>query len=260
MAGTSSWHNLGYCVDVIMKVDPQSVLDVGAGFGRWGMLVREFCEVWHARYFPQDWALRVDAVEAFPQNICDYHRHFYNEIHLADAADFLTPERCRYDLVILGDVLEHFPRETALGVLERCVAGAGYVLVNIPLGSEYDQEAMYGNRFERHQSTWHVSDFTARPDLRHHRLFRDFRSRPFGSFVLSRQDPKGVAKGLFSEHEGAPGDPGLAALAARVAALKRDSEQLHAILGSRSWALLTWLRTTPLLWAPRRLWRLLRGR
>jgi len=260
MAGTSSWQNIGYCVDVIRKVDPQTVLDVGAGFGRWGMLVREFCEVWHARYFPQDWALRVDAVEAFPRNICDYHRHFYNEIHVADAAEFLTPERCRYDLVILGDVLEHFPRETALRLLERCVAGARYVLVNIPLGLDYEQDAMYGNRFERHLSTWHVSDFTNRPELRHHRLFRDFRGRPFGSFVLSRQDPEGVAKGLFSQYEGAASDAEIAALAARMRVLRRDSEELRAILGSRSWQLLSRLRRSPLLWLPRWLLRLLGSR
>ena len=40
--GTSNWQNLSFCVDLIRYVSPKSVLDVGVGFGRWGMICREY--------------------------------------------------------------------------------------------------------------------------------------------------------------------------------------------------------------------------
>lgn len=33
--GTSNWQNLSYCVELIRKEAPSSVLDIGVGFGRW---------------------------------------------------------------------------------------------------------------------------------------------------------------------------------------------------------------------------------
>lgn len=234
MAGTSSWHHIGYCVDVMKRIQPESVLDVGAGFGRWGMLVREFCEVWEGRYFPKDWAIRVDAVEVFEQNICEYHRGFYNTIAAADAATWLTPERCDYDLIILGDVLEHFERQTAERLLAQCIGGARYVLLSIPIGEDFEQPAKYGNPHERHKSFWHVHEL-ARAELRHQRVFRDFRGRPFGVFVFSREDPKGVAERLFSCYEQAVDTPlEVHELAQRVAGLQHE---LRAIRSSRSWQL-----------------------
>jgi SAM-dependent methyltransferase len=239
MAGTSSWHNIGYCVDVMMKIEPESVLDVGAGFGRWGVLAREFCDVWRGRFFPDQWTVRVDAVEAFEKNVCEWHRHFYNQIYVADAAELLTPERCDYDLIILGDVLEHFERGIAEDLLQRCVDRARYVMVNIPLGASYEQGDMYGNVYERHRSVWHVIDFHRR-ELRHFRLFRDYMERPYGVFVLSRDDPKGVALGLFSSWEVPAATPGeIEQLQARVNAL---THELRSILGSRSWRFMTTIR------------------
>ena len=237
MAGTSSWHNIGYCVDVMMKIDPGSVLDVGVGFGRWGMLVREFCEVWRGRYFSDQWTVRVDGIEAFEKNVCEYHRHFYNQIFVGDAAEFLTPDRCRYDLIILGDVLEHFERGAAQELLDRCIAGARYVMANIPLGAAYEQGEMYGNVYERHRSVWHVSDFQRR-ELRHYRLFRNYIERPYGVFVLSREDPKAVALGLFSSYETSAATP------AEIEQLQARVSAVNAVLTSRAWRFLHIVRTS----------------
>jgi len=43
---TSNWQNISYNIDLIRKIKPQSILDVGVGFGRWGILLREFLELW----------------------------------------------------------------------------------------------------------------------------------------------------------------------------------------------------------------------
>ena len=238
----------------MMKIDPSSILDVGAGFGRWGMLAREFCEIWRGRFFPEEWIVKVDGVEAFEKNVLEYHRHFYNEIFVADAAEFLTPERCKYDLIILGDVLEHLERPVAQQLLERCIAGARYVMLNIPLGTHYEQGEMYGNVYERHRSVWHMGDFQRR-ELCHYRLFRNFMERPYGVFVLSREDPKGLALGLFSSYERSAATPAeIEQLQQRIDAL---AYQLHSILASRSWRFMHALRMSLPYRAVRRLARLI---
>ena len=52
--GTGNYQNLGEAVEWLRAINPSSVLDVGAGFGRWGFLIREFLEVWIGRYAPED--------------------------------------------------------------------------------------------------------------------------------------------------------------------------------------------------------------
>lgn len=232
MAGTSNWQNIGYCVDVIMRISPASLLDVGVGFGRWGMLAREFCELWQQRVFSQQWTTRIDGIEAFAPNIAEHHRHFYNEIMIGDAGQLATPELCAaYDLIVLGDVVEHLERAAADQLLATCIAHARYVMVNIPLGPGWEQSDIYGNDFERHRSTWQADDFR-RPELRHWRLFRDFAGRLFGTFVFSREDPRELRNGLYSSYEG----PASAVPDAR------ELEELSAVLASRTWRVVRGLR------------------
>ncbi len=239
---TSNWQNIGYCIDAMMKINPSSILDVGAGFGRWGMLAREFCELWRERHFPSQWALRVDAVEAFADNISEYHHLFYNNIYVEDAAEFVSDEVCqRYDLIILGDVLEHLERKAGKDLLERCIANAKYVMVNIPLGPEWEQGEVYGNKFERHQAVWQPGDFQ-RPELRHHRLFRDYVGRPFGVFVLSREDACKLREGLCSCYEKTAEDMTELQQVAQIVENLRF--ELAAIYASRSWRLLHKIRTS----------------
>lgn len=55
-----------------------------------------------------------------------------------------------YDLVIFGDVLEHFTPERARAVFQRATEIGRHVL----LDPEWPQDEQYGNPFERHLSEW----------------------------------------------------------------------------------------------------------
>lgn len=63
--GTSNWQNLSYCVELIRQADPSSILDIGVGFGRWGMLCREFLDVWQGRVFREQWQTRIEGSKFF---------------------------------------------------------------------------------------------------------------------------------------------------------------------------------------------------
>lgn len=193
-----------------MKIAPARALDVGVGFGRWGMILREFCDVWYSRIFADQWAVHIEGIEAFPRSITDYHHQFYNRIHLGDASELLPALPGPWDVVIFGDVLEHFTKEKGRELLTLALSRSAYVLVNIPIGEDHPQGDMYGNVYERHLSSWDPADF-AEFHLVRHVLLRDYIGRPYASFILSKDDPKNLRAGLFAPVSVYNDDPALAA-------------------------------------------------
>ncbi|HYE63062.1 MAG TPA: hypothetical protein VD997_13785 [Phycisphaerales bacterium] len=196
--GTSNWQQIPFCIDALMKIEPRRVLDIGVGFGRWGMIVREFCDVWFSRVFRDQWQVHVEGVEAFPKSITDYHHQFYNQIHLGDAAKLIPTLPGPWSVTIYGDVLEHFTKEKAHELLSYSLEHSDYVLVNIPIGEEHPQGDAYGNEFERHLSSWDPADFVPF-GLCRHALFKDYIGRDYGSFILSKNDPRNLRESLFSQ-------------------------------------------------------------
>jgi len=234
--GTSNWQNIPFCIEALMKIAPARVLDVGVGFGRWGMVVREFCDVWFGRVLQPEWQVRVEGVEGFPDNIRDYHAAFYNHIHRADAREVL-PEQFQqpWDVVIFGDVLEHFQKPEARQFLQSALAASDYVLVNIPLGGEWPQSDMYHNPYERHLSEWAAEDFENETLVRA-AFFEDYLGRPFGSFILSRDDPKNLAGELFSRRTRLDAAPALTPAQRRLLAqTEQTARELEQIRNTVTW-------------------------
>lgn len=182
---TSNWQNISYNIDLIKRLDPKTILDIGIGYGRWGMLLREFLEVWGDGNFSAEWKRTVDGVEIFADYIKPYHRHFYNEIHIGDALKFLENSVKKYDLIICGDVLEHFIKEDAFKVIDLCLSKGKYVMINIPVGTNWKQGPVNGNDYERHRSEWTNSDFK-RYDNRLIKKFQDVELRDFSVILLSK--------------------------------------------------------------------------
>lgn len=193
--GTSNWQNLSYCCELLHDLAPRRTLDIGIGtLGRWAMMVREFTDVWQGHIRPEEWQGRVDGIEAFPAQVTQLHRLLYDHIYVGDA--FIAIDALGdYDLVILGDVLEHFPEDRAIPMLEKCLRRSQHVMVVTPLGDleEWPQGAEYGNPWEIHRVAFTAADFldSDRWKVRDHRLFRDFMDREFGAFLLSGRTPAG---------------------------------------------------------------------
>jgi hypothetical protein len=144
---SSTWVHITTFCDEINKLQPQKILDVGIGFGRWGFLAREVLDVFRGRYFYPDWRVKIDGVEIFGAYIQQHHHIFYNTIFLTDAKTnleeliqvFNKDGKKPYDLIIFGDVLEHFEKEEALYLLGLALVLSEKVFVGIPLGTAYPQ-------------------------------------------------------------------------------------------------------------------------
>ncbi|UPZ27644.1 class I SAM-dependent methyltransferase [Streptomyces sp. LRE541] len=131
---------------------PNTVTDVGPGEGTYAKLFRPVHEgVW--------WT----AVEIHKPYITKYKlkstktRRMYDEIHVEDVRES-EDHLLHRDLVILGDVLEHMPREDAVALLERIVAaGAWNIFASVPI-IDSPQGEVDGNPHEAHLHQWNPDD------------------------------------------------------------------------------------------------------
>lgn len=77
---------------MVKKVMPTSVLDVGIGYGKYGCLIREWLSMEDYLKPKDQWAMRIDGIEVFPQYITPIQQHAYNNIMIGCCFD-RTP-RC----------------------------------------------------------------------------------------------------------------------------------------------------------------------
>jgi hypothetical protein len=90
------------------------------------------------------------------------HRYLYNEVFVGDVGAVLglLP---RYDLVFLGDIIEHFDKATGLQVLRTAYDQANRAVILTTPKHATDQTDLCNNELERHRSLWSAKDFLSFP-------------------------------------------------------------------------------------------------
>jgi SAM-dependent methyltransferase len=119
-------------VRLLQAADPQSVLDIGVGFGKYGFLMREYLEVWSGAGDYGQWQRRLEGIEAFEKYVTPLHRYIYDRVHIGDALDVLPRLPGPFDLGLLIDVIEHFSREDGERLLSECDRVGRTVLIASP--------------------------------------------------------------------------------------------------------------------------------
>lgn len=138
------------------------ILDVGAGAGKYGHMFKD--------------THHVDAVEVFTPSIAKYNlTTLYKQVFNQDICEFTFTENS-YDLVIMGDVLEHLTIEQSHALLSKIADAKISVLVLVPYN--YEQGALYGNDAEIHHQ----------PDL----TLEVFHNRYPGFTLVQGNDKQGV--------------------------------------------------------------------
>jgi 2-polyprenyl-3-methyl-5-hydroxy-6-metoxy-1,4-benzoquinol methylase len=143
-------HNISKLLATIIPIRPRSVYDVGVGYGKWGMLIREYVD----DFMGGVW---IEGCEIFrPYIERSSAKRVYDHIAEEDWLT-LTPQRGEYDLVLMIDVLEHFSSTQAVVALDKALNYSRVALVSTPLN--YPQGAVNGNQHERHLSEWRQQTF-----------------------------------------------------------------------------------------------------
>lgn len=129
--------------DQLAPLGLTSALDVGPGAGRYADLLRPLVS-------------RIDAVEVWEPYVDQYNlRSKYDKIFIQNFLDFTTEET--YDVVVMGDVLEHFNEDDAKKALDLAKSVGKYVLISTPT-VDWPQGPHEGNHFESHLSQFYWED------------------------------------------------------------------------------------------------------
>lgn len=150
--GTSTSRTTDQVVKWMQELQPRSICDVGCGWGRWGVMAREFLELWNHRYQKKEWATRITGIDINAFNWTPLHDYIYDLCISADVRAHAFSQH--YDLLIATDVLEHMPKQDGQAQLRRFSAAADAVIVGVPLGPGWERGGFDNNPFEAHVARW----------------------------------------------------------------------------------------------------------
>lgn len=126
------------------QVQPETVVDVGPGAGKWCSLMKRPNSHW-------------TAIEIFAPYVDKFKlKNLYDEIIIADACD-VPLDSFDVDLVILGDVIEHIERDKAVDLLERIKSVANNILLATPI-VDFPQGEYMNNIHETHVDQWYKKE------------------------------------------------------------------------------------------------------
>lgn len=131
---------------LIGHLAPATILDIGAGAGKFGRIARTAAP-----------RARLTGIEMGEDSVVGHKLHeIYDEILAIDARDLITHHSTKhFDLVILGDLIEHMRKSDGIDLLNWLCYHAAYTVLITP-------EAMMIHRdpwYEGHNSVWSELDF-----------------------------------------------------------------------------------------------------
>lgn len=163
----------GACREIFL-MNPSTVLDIGVGFGKWGVMAREYTDIWNQRFYPNEWLTTIIGVEVHPK-YSNPVWDVYSRILIGEASSVLKGissgaydredpkdiDSCiippkHYDLAIMVDVLEHFEKERGQKFLDQVMGMCDNFLVSY---CNSEQKDVRDNKYEDHLSIWSDEDF-----------------------------------------------------------------------------------------------------
>ena len=183
---TSPYIHIQTFVDYLLETRPSSLLDIGLGNGKLGFVARDLLDVMLGEHYRrEDWQTRIDGVEVFPDYIQGHQPQIYDNIYVGDAWTLL-PRLDTYDMIVLGDVLEHFDKQRAWAFLDICMNRTqSHLILNLPLGEAWEQPEIYNNPYEKHRSVWTWAELS--PFVWKYKFFEIYPGT-YSSMLIRKQD------------------------------------------------------------------------
>lgn len=155
---SSNGNQINEILELMILTDPHVLLDIGAGFGKYGFLAREYLELWDGNENYHQRTRKIIGIEAFADYLTPVHDFIYDEVHTGDALEICPTLDETIDLVLMIDVFEHFERKQGMELL-ACLRGkARNILISVPRDLD-DQGDAFGNPYEIHRYGWRKEDF-----------------------------------------------------------------------------------------------------
>ena len=141
----------------IHRLQPQDVMDLGVGAGKYGVLAREALDGIWGRLQPRHWTHVIEGYEVYEP----YRNPAWESYDVVHMADFSGADIHGWDLVLMIDSLEHLEPEQGKAFLAGLVEYNKHIIVSVPNGPMPCDEPVYGNHYERHLTTYFGHEFDA---------------------------------------------------------------------------------------------------
>lgn len=153
----SHYNQLNQIIQTLSLIRPSSILDIGIGFGKYGVLSREYLDFSVDKEYGK-FDLTIDGIEAFEDYLTPIHKYAYSNVFIGNALDLLPTLSTTYDLILLIDILEHFTYEDGMEFLDKCTSRGKTLFISTPhdIG---DHGEHYNNEFEIHKFQWRAHHF-----------------------------------------------------------------------------------------------------
>ncbi len=147
-------------IEEIKWLKPNSILDVGIGFGSMGVLFRQATDVRksersHESY--HDWPTRIDGIEVF-----EWYRNpvwqVYTNVYIGNALEVIDTLE-KYDVVYCGDMIEHLSKSDGFLLMEKMLDHSNQWIEIATPSPAPTQGEILGNIHETHLSEWTQKDF-----------------------------------------------------------------------------------------------------
>lgn len=137
--------------DHIFRLSPNSVLDIGSGAGKNGKIVKKVNS-----------NIRLEGIEPTKKYINDYGLNsIYDKIYDKDIQLFSKENsNSNYDVVIMGDVLEHLLRSEVIDYVDYFLYRTKWLIAIWP--TNLAQNDAHQNHFEIHKNNFSLSDLSSK--------------------------------------------------------------------------------------------------
>lgn len=140
---TSERWQIPHICDVLAAERPRSVLDVCCGWGKYGVMAREYAG-----------AERVDCIDIAPPRYHVYDREWVGDVRQIDR---IVPSDARWEMAVWIEAIEHLDKTDAYRLLDWLLTRSQRVLVSTPWG--FRRQEIAGMPYETHRSGWFPWDF-----------------------------------------------------------------------------------------------------
>lgn len=149
-------------IHLVQKLNPNKILDIGKGFGKYGFLFHEYVGIDNTKKINPSISLKeqsniqVDAVEVDPDLMLPHLLQIYNHVYFGDILE-IYKQLPSYDLVLMIDIIEHINKEGAVNLLQHFLQQGSNVIIATP--KDFFEQNLYESEFENHVSHWSAKDF-----------------------------------------------------------------------------------------------------
>ena len=165
---------------------PSSILDIGLSYGHIDFIDRDFCVALMDKPFRNKKSeMLIDGIETFPDEKQNVQPDFYDTVYKGDI--FQVIERLEtYDMIVLGDVLEHLEKRQALQLLDECIAHSdNHLMVCVSLGEKEADNNICGRIYDKPVSFWSHEDFGP---FVYPQKFLQYTTENHGIFLVNKED------------------------------------------------------------------------